>query len=215
MASAVQPHSMGGVRGGEEGHTHTHTHTHEHTHTHTHTHRNTHTHTHTGTCTRMLHLLFSDLPFKKCPINWVFLTDSREPRQLNWEPVDHLQGCLGPSGPKPRKSLQKPPRASGPGTPRDCLEKVSKKIPMIRCCSKPRERKQHQQDLQNLQNLQEFRFNLLQDYLSLSKSEKESQENKPSQPWHGASPALLSPKYFDMFSQFSSLSSFFNTPKVN
>ena len=38
--SAVQSHSMGGVRGGEEAHTHTHTHTH-----HTHTHTGTHTHT--------------------------------------------------------------------------------------------------------------------------------------------------------------------------
>ena len=44
--SAVQSHSMGGVRGGEEGHTGT----------------------HTGTYTRMLHLPFSDLPLKKCPI---------------------------------------------------------------------------------------------------------------------------------------------------
>ena len=33
--SAVQPHSMGGVRG-ERRDTHTHTHTQEHTHTHTH-----------------------------------------------------------------------------------------------------------------------------------------------------------------------------------
>ena len=49
--SAVQPHSMGGVRGGEEAHTHTHT----------------HTGTRTGTYTRMLHLPFSDLPLKKCP----------------------------------------------------------------------------------------------------------------------------------------------------
>ena len=50
--SAVNPQSMGGVRGGEEGHTHTHT----------------YTHTHRGTYTRMLHPPFSDLPFKKCPI---------------------------------------------------------------------------------------------------------------------------------------------------
>ena len=51
--SAVQPHSMGGVQGGRGGtHTHTHTHTEE----------------HTGTYTRMLHLPFSDLPLKKCPM---------------------------------------------------------------------------------------------------------------------------------------------------
>ena len=31
------------------------------------THRNTRTHTHTRTYTRILHLPFSDLPFKKCP----------------------------------------------------------------------------------------------------------------------------------------------------
>ena len=55
--SAVQPHSMGGVRGGKGG-THTHTHTQEHTHTHT------QEHTHTGTYTRMLHLPLSDLPLK-------------------------------------------------------------------------------------------------------------------------------------------------------
>ena len=48
--SAVQPHSMGGVRGGRGG-----------------THTGTHTHTHTGTYTQMLHLPFSDLPLKKCP----------------------------------------------------------------------------------------------------------------------------------------------------
>ena len=36
--------------------------------THTHTHTHTHTGTRTGTYTRMLHLPFSDLPFKKCPI---------------------------------------------------------------------------------------------------------------------------------------------------
>ena len=51
--SAVQSHSMGGVRKGEKGHTHTHT----------------HTGTHTGTYTRMLHLPFGDLPPKKCPMN--------------------------------------------------------------------------------------------------------------------------------------------------
>ena len=43
-------HSMGGFRGRAEGRTHTHT--------------EEHTHTHTGTYTRMLHLPFSDLPFK-------------------------------------------------------------------------------------------------------------------------------------------------------
>ena len=43
---AVQPHSMGGVKGGRGG---------------------THTGTHTGTYTRMLYLPFSDLPLKKCP----------------------------------------------------------------------------------------------------------------------------------------------------
>ena len=46
--SAVQPHSMGGVMGGRQG---------------------THTGTHTGTYTQMLHLHFSDLPLKKCPIS--------------------------------------------------------------------------------------------------------------------------------------------------
>ena len=54
---AVQPHSMGGVGGGRRG-----------THTHTCTRIHTHTGTHTGTYTRMLHLTFSDLPLKKCPI---------------------------------------------------------------------------------------------------------------------------------------------------
>ena len=43
---------MGGVMGGEMRDTHTHT----------------GTHTHTRTYTRMLHLPFSDLPLKKCPI---------------------------------------------------------------------------------------------------------------------------------------------------
>ena len=43
--------------GGGQGGRGTHTHTHRNTQTHTHT----HTGTHTGTCTRMLHLLFSDL----------------------------------------------------------------------------------------------------------------------------------------------------------
>ena len=52
--SAVQPHSMGGVMGGRRG-THTGTHT--------------HTDTHRGTYKQMLHLPFSDLPFKKCPIS--------------------------------------------------------------------------------------------------------------------------------------------------
>ena len=44
---AVQSHSMGGVRGRAEGHAQE--------------------HPHTGTYTRMLHLPFSDLPFKKVP----------------------------------------------------------------------------------------------------------------------------------------------------
>ena len=50
--SSVQPHSMGGVKG-ESGGTHTHTHT------------GTYTGTYTRTYTRMLHLPFSNLPFKK------------------------------------------------------------------------------------------------------------------------------------------------------
>ena len=58
--SAVQSHSMGGVRGGEEGHTHTHTHTGIHTHTHTQEHR--------GTCTWMLHLHVDVAPTLKRPI---------------------------------------------------------------------------------------------------------------------------------------------------
>ena len=45
---------MGGVRGGEERDTHTHT----------------QEHTHTGTYTRVFHLPFSDLPFKKVPEKW-------------------------------------------------------------------------------------------------------------------------------------------------
>ena len=57
--SAVQSHSVGGVRG-RAG---------------THTHRGTHTHT--GTYMRMLHLPFSDLPLGKCPSGlnsvWSFL----------------------------------------------------------------------------------------------------------------------------------------------
>ena len=48
--SAVQPHSMGRIRGGEEGHTHT------------------HTQEHIGTYRRMLHLPFSNLPFQKSPM---------------------------------------------------------------------------------------------------------------------------------------------------
>ena len=48
--SVVQPHSMGRVMGGgDEGHTQE--------------------HTHTGTYMRMLHLPFSDLPLKKCPMD--------------------------------------------------------------------------------------------------------------------------------------------------
>ena len=65
---------VGSAGGREEGHTHTHTHTHTVTHTHTHarahthTHTEEHTHTHTGMYTQMLHLPFSDLPLKKCPM---------------------------------------------------------------------------------------------------------------------------------------------------
>ena len=87
--SAVQPHSMGGVRGGRGGrHTGTHTHTHTHiTHTHTHI-------THTGTYTRMLlHLPFSHLPFKSAQI-------ARCPRTLSVNNLSlilthtHTVGCV-------------------------------------------------------------------------------------------------------------------------
>ena len=47
--SAVQSHSMGGVRGRAEGHTGTHTHT--------------HTGTHAGTYTRMLHIRMSSFNY--------------------------------------------------------------------------------------------------------------------------------------------------------
>ena len=62
--SAVQPHSMGGVMGGERRDTNTHTHTQEHTYRNTHTHTHTQEHTQRGTYTRMLHLPFSDLPLE-------------------------------------------------------------------------------------------------------------------------------------------------------
>ena len=42
-----------------------------------------------------------------------------------WEPVDHLQGPLGPSGPETPKKSEKVSGASGPRTP-ESLEKVSK-----------------------------------------------------------------------------------------
>ena len=43
-----------------------------------------------------------------------------------WEPVDHLQGSLGPSGLETPKKSEKRLPASGPGPP-ESLEKVSKK----------------------------------------------------------------------------------------
>ena len=44
-----------------------------------------------------------------------------------WEPVDHLQGSLGPSGPEtPKKSEKSLPGPPAPGPP-ESLEKVSKK----------------------------------------------------------------------------------------
>ena len=46
---------------------------------------------------------------------------------LHWEPVDHLQGSLGPSGPEtPKKSEKKSPGASGPGTPRESGKSLEK-----------------------------------------------------------------------------------------
>ena len=54
--------------GGDMRDTHTQRNTHRGTHTEEHTQRNAHRGTHTGTYTRMLHLPFSDLPLKKCPI---------------------------------------------------------------------------------------------------------------------------------------------------
>ena len=38
---------------------------------------------------------------------------------LSWEPVDHLQGSLGPSGPEIRKKSEKVSRGLRPGTPRE------------------------------------------------------------------------------------------------
>ena len=50
------------------------------------------THTHTGTYTRMLHLPFSDLPLKKCPI--VPLESTAGNPQGHLKPPEHFQNSL-------------------------------------------------------------------------------------------------------------------------
>ena len=72
--SAVQSHSMGGVRGRAEGHTGT----------------------HTGTYTRMLHLPFSDLPLKKCPFPTTIaakIVTQKNSLQNQPAPKYHTKGC--------------------------------------------------------------------------------------------------------------------------
>ena len=46
------------------------------------------------------------------------------PGGLFWEPVDHLQGRLGPSGPETRKSLKESLPARRPGTPQESGKKL-------------------------------------------------------------------------------------------
>ena len=66
----------------------------------THTHTHTHTQEHTGTYTRMLHLPFSDLPLKKCPILQYSLTgkDGSGSGFGSWKTVPAVPVPLSVSG---------------------------------------------------------------------------------------------------------------------
>ena len=59
----------------------------------------------------------------------------RSPKDLNWEPVDHLQGSLAP-GPKPRKSLKKVSRGLWPRDPPRVWKKSRKSLESLEKVSK-------------------------------------------------------------------------------